>query len=125
MTIKIRAKHIILDKNLKVFIQGKILALSRFAQDINLVEVELLSNKHHKKGQIYTAEIQLRELKKKLIAREKSTDLYSAINLCYENIARQIRKLKKKKEETNVRKARKWVNKIKEFIPDRVRARKK
>jgi len=99
MTINIKATNITLTKNLKNYIREKIGSCQKF---INTkfppevyVEIEK-TTRHHKKGNIFRAEVNL-VLPKKLIRVEaKREDIYLAINETKDLLQRELKQYKSK-----------------------------
>ena len=95
MNINIKTKDMDLSEALSEKVYQKVGSLEKFInpqgdQEI-LAEVEIgLRNKHHKKGEIYRAEINLNTGGKQLRAVSKSFDLYQAIDESASEMERRI-----------------------------------
>lgn len=123
MKINIKSTNISLNNALRLYIQKKIEEiekfLGKFGSDDFLVggkeKVEAWveigkTTRHHLKGDVFRAEIQLYFLKRSLRAEAVDTDLRTAINTAAEEIQREIKRYKKRR----ISRARKWARKIKE-----------
>ncbi|MDD4662171.1 MAG: ribosome-associated translation inhibitor RaiA [Candidatus Pacebacteria bacterium] len=94
MEISIKTKNITLNSPLKVFIQEKIGSLEKFLPEKNLLaEVEISkTTKHHNKGDVFRAELQI-ELPQKLLRAESTMeDLRVAIVDVKDKFQVQIKK---------------------------------
>ncbi|MBU1164058.1 ribosome-associated translation inhibitor RaiA [Patescibacteria group bacterium] len=81
MKIKIKATKINLTPELKQYIEEKILSLMKYYNGIIEADVEVeYTTRHHKKGELYRAEVNL-DVPGKLIRVEKTTkNIYKAID---------------------------------------------
>jgi len=120
MIIKIKATNIKLNEPLRIWVEEKVRELKK-----NLVKFEDIPKKgrkkidvrveigrttrHHRKGDIFRAEIQIYLPKKLLRAVVKNIDLRSAIIEARDELDRQIRKYKGKR----LIRARRWARKVK------------
>lgn len=77
-------------KNLQKFIDGKIIPEAN-------IEVGITSF-HHQKGDVYRAEINLPVPGKLLRAEEEAENIHTAINIVKEELERQIKKYRGKRE---------------------------
>lgn len=77
-------------KNLEKFIEKRFISESK-------IEVGITSF-HHRKGDIYRAEINLRLPGKLLRAEEEAESIHTAINIVKEELERQIKKYRGKRE---------------------------
>ncbi len=123
MKVNIKTTNIELDEALVIWVNDKIGELDRilgaFAPDEffagekekieAFVEIGKIS-KHHLKGDVFRAEVQLSLPKKSLRAVARDNDLRIAINTAKEEIQREIKKYKGRR----VVRARKWARKFKE-----------
>jgi len=94
MEISIKTKNITLNSPLEVFIQDKIGSLDKFLSEKNLLaEVEISkTTKHHNKGDVFRAELQI-ELPQKLLRAESTMeDLRMAIVDVKDKFQVQIKK---------------------------------
>ncbi len=103
----IHAKNIDLTPSIQAFIEEKMAMISKFLnKDDRLsetrVEVGKLS-KHHKKGLVYYAEINLKIGSKLLRGVNENIDLHTAIDSVRDEIERQIKKFKSKIRDTQRR----------------------
>jgi putative sigma-54 modulation protein len=102
MQVNIKADNFELTPALTDYIEKKITMLDKYLEDIQPVvcdfQAELIS-RHHLKGDIFRAEINL-ELPGELLRIEKTEpDLYKAIDKVKDHLAQMIIKYKKKKYE--------------------------
>lgn len=113
MQIKIRAKNIQLDEKLKSYIREKVGSLDKFLSGILLARVEVASDRHHRKGNVFYAEIMLEVKGNRFYTKEEAQDLYAAIDICREEMAREIRKFKTKMRDKKRGEERQWKRWIK------------
>ncbi len=120
MIIQIKATNIELNESLRIFVEEKVSELKK-----NLVKFEEVpqigrekidvrveigrTTHHHKKGDIFRAEIQVYLPKQLLRAVVKNIDLRSAIIEARDELDREIRKYKGKR----LGRARGWARKVK------------
>ncbi len=120
MNIQIKATNIELNKALRFWVEEKVGELKK-----NLVKFEEAPKKgrekiearveigktsrHHRKGDVFRAEIQIYLPKKPLRAVAKSIDLRSAVVEARDELDREIRKYKGKR----LARARKWARRMK------------
>jgi len=122
MIIKIKATNIELTEELSQWVEEKVgdlkKPLGKFGEDSfdkgkDKIEVWVeigRTSRHHKKGDIYRAEIQLYLPKKHLRAVSKSIDLRAAVIEARDELDREIRKYKGRR----IARARKWARKAKQ-----------
>lgn len=108
MQIKIRAKNLKLNPHLEAYIEEKIGSLDRFLPGIMLARVEVAASRHHRKGNVFYAEIMLEVKGNNFYTKEEAQDLYAAIDICREEIAREIRKFKTKMRDKRRGEERRW-----------------
>lgn len=108
MQIKVRAKNLKLDSHLKIYIDQKIGSLDKFLPGIMLARVEVSCDRHHRKGNVFYAEVMLELKGNNLYVHENAQDLYSAIDICRDQILREIRKFKTKMRDKKRGEERKW-----------------
>lgn len=102
MTVQIKATNIELTEAIKEYVNQKIDMLQKFVSSENArgavrvhMEVERTTD-HHKKGNIFRAELQM-QVNGVLLRVEKSTDdLYKAIDKVKDEMARQLSRRKDK-----------------------------
>lgn len=120
MNIQIKATNIELNESLRFWVEEKVSELKK-----NLVKFEEAPQKgrekiearveigkttrHHRKGDVFRAEIQIYLPKKLLRAVVRNVDLRSAIVEARDELDREIRKYKGKR----LARARKWARKMK------------
>jgi len=123
MKTNIKATNIELNEALRVHIEEKLGELEKFLGAFgpeNLVsgekeKVELWveigkTTKHHLKGDIFRAEVQLRLPKKSIRVEAINADLRTAINEAKDELQREIKQYKEKR----LGKARNWARTVKE-----------
>ena len=98
MKITISGRNMQLDEPLKVFVQERIGGLDKIiGNDKSVARVEIgLPSKHHRSGQIYYAEVNLKIDGKLLRASCQHEDLRSAISDVKNELQKQIKKFKDK-----------------------------
>jgi len=97
MQIKIKSTNIKLNDALVVYVKEKIGSLSRFLKkvDPSVVEANVeigKPSKHHQKGQVWYAEVNLSLPGKLLRATNTNKDLRLAINQIKDELQRQVKK---------------------------------
>ncbi|MEA3453174.1 MAG: ribosome-associated translation inhibitor RaiA [Patescibacteria group bacterium] len=123
MKINIKATNIELNDSLRFFVQEKIGELEKFLgvfgpEDLNTGEKEKIqfwveigkTTKHHLKGDVFRAEVQLYLPKKSLRAEATNIDLRTAIVEVKDELQREIKRHKEKR----LGRARKWARMTKE-----------
>jgi len=98
MQIEIKGTNLELTQAIKDYINEKVGSLAKFFDQALIARVEVgLTTKHHQKGNIFRAEINLEVPQKNLLRAEAvSEDLYVSINQAREELERQIKKYKEK-----------------------------
>lgn len=112
MQISIKATGIELTQAIGNYVNEKIGGLEKYLKRLDQGAVEARvevgkTTRHHNKGDIFRAEINLTLPGGVLRAEEENSDLYASIDLMHDEIKRQIVSFKDKRIEKNVRKARK------------------
>ena len=121
MKIIIKSTNIKLTASIKEYIEKKIGGLSKFLKDHDFDAVEALveigkPSKHHKKGNIFYAETNLRVLGKLYRVKAETDDIYAAVDKIKDELQREIRKFKEKKQTKDRRKERSF-KKLKALSP--------
>jgi|SRR3989344_3482526 len=112
MQIIIKTKNFELTDSLERFINGKIGKLEKFAKTLGkdsmemFVEIEKETN-HHRKGDLFIANVQIRLPGKMLMARSHGEDLMRAVIDAKDELEIEIKKHKLKTVELPRRKIRK------------------
>ena len=109
MNIIIKTKNIELDEYLEKFINEKIGKIGKFLSPDNqeiFVEIEKESN-HHKKGDIFCAEIMVQMPGKKLMAIARESNIQKALTEAKKEMEMEIKKHKTKMVEAPRREAKK------------------
>jgi len=101
MKIEISPTNIKLDEALLVWIEKKIVSLEKFLKRIDPGAVEARieigkPSKHHKKGMVWYAEVNLKLPGKLLRATNTNKDLRTAINQVKDELQKQIEKYLRK-----------------------------
>lgn len=111
MRILIKGTAVQLTPAIEDYIQKRIGGLEKYLKRLDSpavearVEVGKISG-HHKKGDIFRAEINLKLPGRLLRAEEESDDLFAAIDLVHDEMKREIVSFKAKKIESRQRKTR-------------------
>jgi len=98
MQINIKTKNITLTDPLREYIDEKIGSLEKFLQGVEplIIEVEVgKTSKHHNKGDVFRAEVQIEIPGKLLRAEAVKDDIRKAIVAVKDNLKVQIKKYKK------------------------------
>jgi putative sigma-54 modulation protein len=98
MKIDIKGTGMELTEAIKAYVNEKIGSLEKYYDQILVARVDVgITTKHHQKGDIYRAEVNL-EVPQKYVLRAEATreDLYMAINQVKVELQRQIKKHKEK-----------------------------
>jgi len=98
MEIKIMGTNMELTEAIKDYVNQKIGGLDKFYDNILIARVDVgITSKHHQKGKIFRAEVNLEVPQKHLIRAESvQEDLYKAINEVKNDLQRQLKKFKEK-----------------------------
>ncbi|MFA5188960.1 MAG: ribosome-associated translation inhibitor RaiA [Patescibacteria group bacterium] len=98
MQIDIKGTNMELTQAIKAYIDEKIGGLEKFFDQILEARVEVgLTTKHHQKGNIFRAEVNLEVPRKHILRAEaEKEDLYMAINQVKDELQAQIKKYKEK-----------------------------
>ena len=98
MKIDIKGINLELTEAIKDYVNEKIGGLEKFYDKILVARVDVgLTTKHHQKGNIFRAEVNLEVPQKhNLRAEAEREDLYMAINEVKDELQRQIKKFKDK-----------------------------
>jgi len=94
MQIQLKATEIELTEQLKDYAEKKVLALSKYLSESNeeaTASVELAkTTAHHRKGDVFRAEISLRSHGEQYYASSEKEDLYTAIDTVKDDILREL-----------------------------------
>ena len=125
MKIITKTKNLELTSELQVFIDKKLISLKKFIGILKedtpkkgktlaevFVEIEK-ETKHHKKGQIFSCQLDLKLPGRRLVVKSNSDDLRKAIVDARKELEREIKKYKVKKTEFSRRLQRKTKREIK------------
>ncbi len=120
MRINIKGTNIELSETLRSYIMEKIGGLERFFPDIDedgiVADVEIgKPSQHHQKGDVYLCDVTMEIQGTILRAEECRETPQEAIDMVKDDIERQARKLKAKRRDTYLRRARKAARRMKLF----------
>ncbi|MCC6323171.1 ribosome-associated translation inhibitor RaiA [Candidatus Nomurabacteria bacterium] len=92
MNINIKATNIELTDAIRDYVEKKVESVSKFVNNSNVqVQVEVAkTTNHHKNGEVYKAEIDIRADGKKFFTASESEDLYSAIDQARESMMSEL-----------------------------------
>jgi putative sigma-54 modulation protein len=98
MQIDIKGTNMELTDAIKDYVNEKVGSLEKFFDQALIARVDVgMTSKHHQKGDVFRAEINLEVPQIKLLRAESvRDDLYVAINEAKEELERQIKKYKEK-----------------------------
>ena len=98
MKIEIKGTNLDLTEAIKNYVTEKVNSLEKFFDQALIARVDVgLTTKHHQKGNIFRAEINLEVPQKHLLRAESvKDDLYIAINDAKADLERQLKKYKEK-----------------------------
>lgn len=97
MLIKIEPKNIKLDYALIIWVEKKIGSLDKFLKKIDSAAIEARveigkPSKHHRKGPVWYAEVNLKAPGKLMRATSTAKDLRTAVNQVKDELQQQIKK---------------------------------
>lgn len=102
MKINIKGTNMELTPAITSYVEKKVSAIEKYLdknQKETVAQVEVgKSTKHHKSGEVFKAEVHLSGVGLNLYAVSEQTDLYAAIDLVKDEIARSLVQLKGKHE---------------------------
>lgn len=97
MRVQIKATNLDLTSSIEEYARKRVAAFEKFLSSEDLVSVELArTTRHHKSGDIFKAEIFLRDSGKEYYAVSEKEDLYAAIDDVKDEIVREIKSYKGK-----------------------------
>jgi ribosomal subunit interface protein len=102
MEFQIKSTNIVLTESLRNYIEQKIGKCEKFLQFIEgfplkaYVEIEKITD-HHRKGDIFRAEVRLEVPGKLLYCQARKNDIYLAINAVRDKLEREIKEYKETK----------------------------
>ena len=96
MNIQYKGTNFKLTDSIKGYVDEKIGNLGKFIDAT--AHVELSKDKHHRTGDVYTAEVNLNVGGKLMRAHHSSGDIYSSIDLVIPKLKEQISKFKDKRQ---------------------------
>jgi putative sigma-54 modulation protein len=106
MTVTIRGTDLDLTPALKAYATKKVMALIKFMPSLNIARVELQrTTRHHRKGEVWRAEVSLHAPQHLFRAEALAADIYSAIDAVKDEVKRELRVVSDKKS-SRVRQAR-------------------
>lgn len=92
MNINIKATNIELTDAIRDYVEKKVQSLEKFLNNDNVqVQVEVAkTTNHHKNGEVYKAEFDIRANGKKFFTVAESEDLYSAVDMARESMISEL-----------------------------------
>ena len=99
MKINLKTTNFVLTPSIKVYLEEKLSSLDKFlpADDSIFADVELAkTSKHHQKGDVFKAEVNLKIPGRLIRAVAEKWDLRIAINAAKDNLLREIKTNKEK-----------------------------
>src|SRR3989338_2694356 len=115
MSTHITGKNIELTPAIQQYIEQKIEAFSDVVEEIIAVDVEVDKNMHHKKGDVFHVRMNVQIPQHVIHSEEVRDDLYASIDVCRDEVVRQLRKVQKKYE-AKKRKARNTRRSLKSIL---------
>jgi len=113
MNIITKAKNLELGGDMQKFIEEKVGSLEKFINAVADIYVEVgKETEHHKKGQIFSCQMEVKLPGKNLVAKANSDELQKAIIEAKNELEEGIKKYKVKKVEFSRRIRRKTKNEI-------------
>jgi ribosomal subunit interface protein len=119
--MNIKVTNFSLGDTTRNYLNEKLKHLNKF-MDINspnvILDVEIgRTTEHHHKGEIYKAEFNLNNSGEHYFAREESEDVLSSIDMAIDDLLKQLRRGKDKKETLFKRGGRQIKNMLRRFNP--------
>lgn len=115
MPTNITGKNMDLTEAIKSYIDEKTALLFTRYENILNIDVEVDKNQRHNKGAVHHVRMNVQVPNSLLHAEETQEDLYAAIDLCRDDVERQLRKYKEKYE-TKKRKSRQTQRSLKSIF---------
>ena len=99
MSLSIVGKNIELTDPIKEYISSKLESAYKLTDSIISIDVEVDKNKHHHTGDVFHVRINLQIASQPLVhAQAQASDLYAAIDLCRDDVLRQLRDQKDRQQ---------------------------
>lgn len=98
MSTHITGKNIELTQAITQYVEQKVASFHQLAQDIIAIDVELDVDKHHKNGPVHHVRMNVQIPHQLIHAEETKEDVYAAVDVCKDEVERQLRKVKTKYE---------------------------
>lgn len=120
MRINIKATNIELTEALRAYTEDKVRMIEKLlpAEAAAIAEVEVgKETQHHKNGEVFRGEINLEYSGQHLYAVEHASDLYAAVDLVKDEMARLIKDRQEKKNTLMRRGGRKIKNMLRRLNP--------
>ena len=115
MRVNIRTREIDLTDPIKAYAEKKMLSLLKYYPNIIIIDIELAkSGQHHRKGDVFTAKVNVSVPGKVYRVEENEKILYKAIDKAKDDIKRALRRYKGKNEIKNHVKKSKVMDGLKE-----------
>ena len=113
MRIMLHTKNLDLTPSIEAFVNQKMDTIAKlFKHDDPLIEARVeigRPSKHHQKGLVYYAEINLKMGGKLLRATTEHVDLRTAVDFARDELERQIKKFKSKLRDTSRKPRKIWI----------------
>ena len=100
MKVNIRANNLKITSAIQLYIEEKMAAVEKYLNHIKVVNCDFevgLTTKHHQKGDIFRAEVNLEVAKDLLRVEKTEDDLYKAIDKVKDHLIDVIKKYKDKR----------------------------
>ncbi|MFH1536454.1 MAG: ribosome-associated translation inhibitor RaiA [Chrysiogenia bacterium] len=115
MKITTTSRNLEMTDAIRKYIEEKIGSLEKYNKEIIETKVEIDKNTHHKKGNVFTVEVNMKIPNDLIRTEHLDENLYAAIDEVREDTLRQIRK-RKSKYESKERESRKTKRMIKSIF---------
>lgn len=99
MTTNISCRNFELSDAIRAYVEEKTSHLLRIDDRIMHIDAECDKNMHHHKGEVFHVRLNVHLPGELLHAETQQLQLYAAIDVCKDEIAEQLRKLKEKRED--------------------------
>ncbi|MFH1426802.1 MAG: ribosome-associated translation inhibitor RaiA [Candidatus Kerfeldbacteria bacterium] len=115
MPTNISGKNMDLTDAIKSYVMEKTASLTKYYNNIIEIDVEVSRNTHHKKGDVFNTRMNVSVPNQLLRCEQTQEDLYASIDVCRDEMERQVRRYKEKFETKN-KKARKHTRNLKSIL---------
>lgn len=107
MEYQLYSKNVVVTDALNQYLDKRLVNVSKVAKDVVSCRIDLSRDSHHKKGEVFRAELNISIPGKLVRVVEMHQDMRGAIDLSIDKIVRQLKKFYSKKRDTSFRSARK------------------